>query len=129
MLVFAHRTDDTMNAAFAEHVQLRQPCVTARAPLDEWILHRQMTFRAFPLLGFQLLLERYGVHRHVHSHITICERIPPTVNAATHVATQMISPSLIPRSFIITINDAIHGTKRVITTSATRICIGSSDIP
>lgn len=54
------------------------------------------------------------------------ETIPPTPKAATHVPIQMMNPSFSPRSFIMTIREAMHGTKSVIVMRATVICIGVS---
>ncbi len=59
------------------------------------------------------------------SYITICETRPPIEKATIQVPIQIMTPSLIPRSFIITIKEAIQGTKSVIVKRATVICIGA----
>jgi hypothetical protein len=52
-------------------------------------------------------------------HISICDSTPPTKNATTQVPVQTRSASFHPRSFSITIREAMHGVKSVIVTSAT----------
>src|SRR5689334_2814222 len=103
-----------MDAAAAFRLDPRQPSVTARAPLDERVPHLEAARRAAARFPLQLLDERAflsgGGGRVVsagHRQITICETMPPTANAAIHVPIQMMNPSFNPRSFIMTMSDAM----------------------
>jgi len=121
---------NTMDATLAIKIQARKGGETAGASFNERILNIQGTLGtgtnfspAFLLEGDLVLILLHG-----HIYITIWETIPPTANATIHVPIQMISPSLKPRSFIITMSEAMQGTNRVMTIRATVICIGLRDI-
>jgi len=103
------------------------------ASLDEGIGDFHPALRADADFPAPLFIERYRrlrggrrmdafFGREIVGHrrqISICEMMPPMRNAPIHVLNQITSASLNPRSFSMTMSDAMHGTNRVIVTSAT----------
>lgn len=111
-IVHARRTTGIFN---------RHGVETPRAPFEEWIRNDKPALTASTCFGLKARLKTQCIGIDIGFHIRICERIPPTRNAPTHVPNQTIMASFAPRSLSITINDAMQGTNRVIVTSATTI--------
>lgn len=92
----------------------------ARAAFVERIGEFELTTGTGADFGAELCLKRQpSEFRGIHSRI--CESVPPTRNAPIQVPNHTIIASFVPRSFSITIREAMHGTKSVIVTSATTI--------
>lgn len=117
------RAGRMVEAALAVEIYFRQSGPAAGTAFDERIFDSHGAFRAGALLGAALLFKRDPALRR-RDHSTSWDTIPPTENATTHVPIHMTSPSFHPRSFIITMSEAMQGTKRVMTMRATAICIG-----
>lgn len=125
-----NRTRLFVETSLAGYLEMREQTKAARTAFDEGILHRQTAQCARPSLGFQLFVKcKFFLHEFSQTaHMTICETIPATANAPTNVPIQITVPSFSPRSFIMTINEAMQGTNNVIVINATTICNGVSDI-
>ena len=115
-----------VETTLAVQFQLRQHSIAPRTAFIQRIGNMVAAIRTDPLLQLQLFFQGGGIGVHCCGcYITICETSPPTAKATTQVPIQITNPSFNPRSFIITIREAIHGTNNVMVTSATRICIGA----
>ncbi len=108
-----NRTTGAVDASLAAGVDPGKGGETAGTTFGEWTLCLVAAVGADPSFRTQLLLKR--------DHMSICDRSPPIKNAATHVPSHTIDASFTPRSFNITIRDAMQGVKRVIVTRATTI--------
>ena len=109
-----------MHALRTAGIVHRHRCKAARAALNKRIT--DLEFAAGTCAGFsaELCIKRQpcgfqGFHKR------ICDSVPPTRNAPTHVPNHTIMASFVPRSFSITIREAIQGTNSVIVTRATTI--------
>lgn len=115
------------NAAGTIQLKPRQNGKTSRTPLDEGLSDFKVALSAtarFVLDAF--FFDCINGVRFSNLHTIIRETKPPIAKAPIQVPIQMIMPSLKPRSFIITINEAMQGTKSVMVMRATVTCIGSS---
>jgi hypothetical protein len=107
-----------VQAALAVQIHRRQGTPASGASFDKGVLHDEGALWATAgLLGPLLAELKLGVAGDAHS--TNWATIPPTENATTHVPIQMVRPSFHPRSFIITMSEAMQGTKSVMTIRAT----------
>jgi len=106
-----YRTTSIVHTGAAADINNRHFAQTTRAPLKEWIVDKVLTFRTKSSFGAEPFLKS--------NHISICDNTPPTKNATTHVPVQTSDASFHPRSLSMTINEAMHGVKSVIVTSAT----------
>jgi|GEM_PF-5309378 len=92
-----------------------------RAAFEKRIRDDKPALTAGTCFGLKTRLERQRIRVDIGFHIRICERIPPTRKAPTHVPNQTIMASFAPRSLSITISEAMQGTNNVMVTSATTI--------
>jgi hypothetical protein len=112
---------DTTGAAGIFH---RHRVRTARTSFQKGIGNLEPATVASPGLGLKARLKRQDVtvmRFRFSFHIRICDRIPPTRNAPTHVPNHTIMASFVPRSLSMTMSDAMQGTNNVIVTSDTTI--------
>lgn len=125
-----NRTCLFVKTSLAGYLEMREQTKAARTAFDERILNGQTAQCARPPLGFQLFVKcKFFLHAFTQTaHMTMCDTSPATANAPTNVPIQITVPSLIPRSFIMTISEAMQGTNNVIVINATTICNGVSDI-
>ena len=108
-----YRATGAMNAASAAGIEHWYTCQTSGTSFNKRILDGIMALRTNTNLRAELFFQA--------DHRSTCESSPPTRKATTHVPAHTVNASRQPRSFIITINEAMHGVKSVIVTSATTI--------
>ena len=114
--LFHHARDWTPGSVYAlaaPRIDDGHDSQTPWAPLAERVIDDVVALRACASLRAELLCQRH--------HINICASRPPTRNAVTHVPVHTSVASFSPRSFSITISDAMQGVKRVMVTSDTMI--------
>ena len=111
LLCAGNRASGVMDARAASGIHHRHHGKASRASLEERVVDRIAALRASPRFRPQFLFQG--------DHNRIWESTPPTRNATTHVPVHTIDASFRPRSFNMTINEAMQGVNRVIVTRAT----------
>jgi len=108
-----HGTAGAVNAASAAGIEHRYRGQTSWASFNKRIFDDIPALRTYANLCAELIFET--------DHRSACESNPPTRKATIHVPAHTVNASRQPRSFIITIKEAMQGVKSVIVTRATTI--------
>lgn len=116
-----HGTTALVNALRAAGIVHRHDRQTSRTTFAERIGDLVPTGRTDAQLGSEPGIQGQIGIGFLHGQIRICDSSPPTRKAPTHVTSQMMVASFVPRSFSMTMSEAMQGTNSVIVTKATTI--------